>query len=119
MPRLSKVDLHRALGLLQAGLPISEVTLCMNVNRATIFRLRQRLQETDTVSDWPRSGRPRCTTQTQDRNLVRNHTNNRFCSASASSLQTRGSNNQCISANTVRRRLPLAYVLVAHTSAIS
>ncbi|GFR73370.1 transposable element Tcb1 transposase [Elysia marginata] len=48
MPRLSEVDRHRALGLLQAGLPISEVSLRINVNRTTIFRLRQRLHETDT-----------------------------------------------------------------------
>ncbi|GFS21593.1 transposable element Tcb2 transposase [Elysia marginata] len=75
----------------------------MNVNRTTIFRLRQRLHEMDTVSDRPLSGRPRCTTQRQDRNLVRNHVNNRFLSASASSRQTRGRNNQRISANTVRR----------------
>ncbi|GFS14325.1 transposable element Tcb2 transposase [Elysia marginata] len=77
----------------------------MNVNRTTIFRLRQRLHETDTVSDRPRCGRPRCTTQRQDRNLVRNHMKNRFLSASASSRQTRGRNNQRISENTVRRRL--------------
>ncbi|GFR93772.1 transposable element Tc1 transposase [Elysia marginata] len=77
----------------------------MNVNRTTIFRLRQRLHETNTVSNRPRSGRPRCTTQRQDRNLVRNHMNNRFLSASASSRHTRERNNQRISANTVRRRL--------------
>ncbi|GFR67168.1 transposable element Tc1 transposase [Elysia marginata] len=105
MPRLSEVDRHCALGLLQAGLPISEVSLRMNVNRTKIFRPRQRLHETDTMSDRPRSVRPRCTTQRQDRNLVRNHMNNRFLSASASSRQTRGRNNQRISANTVRRRL--------------
>ncbi|GFR66720.1 transposable element Tcb2 transposase [Elysia marginata] len=105
MPRLSEVDRHRALGLLQAGLPISEVSLRMNVNRTTIFRLRQRLHETDAVSDRPRSGRPGCTTQRQDRNLVRNHMNNRFLSASASSCRTRAKNNQRISANTVKRRL--------------
>ncbi|GFR62538.1 transposable element Tc1 transposase [Elysia marginata] len=69
------------------------------------FGLRQRLHETDTVRDRPRSGRPRCTTQRQDRNLVRNHVINRFLSASASSRQTRGRNNQRISANTVTRRL--------------
>ncbi|GFR87478.1 transposable element Tc1 transposase [Elysia marginata] len=102
---LSEADGHRALGLLQAGLPISEVSLRMNANRTTIFKLRQRLHETNTVSDRPRSGRPRCTTQRQDRNLVRNHMNNRFLSASASSRQTRGRNKQRISANTVRRRL--------------
>ncbi|GFS08709.1 transposable element Tcb2 transposase [Elysia marginata] len=80
----------------------------MNVNRTTIFRLRQRLHKADTVSDRPRSGRPRCTTQRQDRNLVRNHMNNRFLSASSSSHQTRERNHQSISANTVktvRRRL--------------
>ncbi|GFR86625.1 transposable element Tc1 transposase [Elysia marginata] len=77
----------------------------MNVNRTTIFRFRQHLHETNTVSDRPRSGRPRCTTQRQDRNIVRNHMNNRFLSASASSRQTRGRNNQRMSANTVRRRL--------------
>ncbi|GFS19332.1 transposable element Tcb1 transposase [Elysia marginata] len=105
MPRLYEVDRHRSLGLLQAGLPISEVSLRMNVNRTTNFRLKQRLHEKGRVSDRPRSGRPRCTTQRQDRNLVRNHMNNRFLSVSASSRQTRGRNNQRISANTVRRRL--------------
>ncbi|GFR61270.1 hypothetical protein ElyMa_005429400 [Elysia marginata] len=54
MPGLTEVDRHRALGLPQAGLPISEVSLRMNVNRTTIFRIRQRLHETDTVSDRPR-----------------------------------------------------------------
>ncbi|GFR88541.1 transposable element Tc1 transposase [Elysia marginata] len=108
MSRLSEVDRHRALGLLQAGLPISEAYLRMNLNRTTIFRLRQRLHETDTVSDRPRSGRPRCTTQRQDRNLVRNHVNNKVLSASASSRQTRGRNNQRISANTARRRLSIS-----------
>ncbi|GFR88841.1 transposable element Tc1 transposase [Elysia marginata] len=77
----------------------------MNVNRTTIFRLRQRLDETNTLSNRPRSEWPRSTTQRQDRNLVRNHVNNRFLSASASSRQTRGRNNQRIKANTVRRRL--------------
>ncbi|GFS14403.1 transposable element Tc1 transposase [Elysia marginata] len=105
MPRLSEVDRHRALGLLQAGLPISEVSPRMNVNRTTIFRARQRLHETDTVSDRPRSGRPRYTTQRQDRNFVRNHMNNKFLSASASLRQARGRKNQRISENTVRRRL--------------
>ncbi|GFS09221.1 transposable element Tc1 transposase [Elysia marginata] len=77
----------------------------MSVNRTTIFRLRQRLHKTNTVSDRPRSGRPGCTTQRQDRNLDRNHMNNRFLSVSASSRQTKGINNQLISANTVRRPL--------------
>ncbi|GFS09410.1 transposable element Tcb2 transposase [Elysia marginata] len=120
MSRLSEVDRHFALGLLQAGLPISEVSLRMNLNRTTIFRVRQRLHETDTVSDRPGSRRPRCTTQRQDRNLVRNHMNNRFLSASASSRQTRGRNNQRISENTVRRRLSTSgLLLVARTSAPS
>ncbi|GFR90255.1 transposable element Tc1 transposase [Elysia marginata] len=61
MPRLSKFDRPQPLGLLQAGLSISEVSLRMNVNRTTIFRLRKRLHETDTVSDRPRSGRPSVT----------------------------------------------------------
>ncbi|GFR82579.1 reverse transcriptase [Elysia marginata] len=95
----------KALGLLQAGLPFGEVSANTNVNRKTIFRLRQSLHKKDTVSDRPRSGRPRCTTQRQDKNLVRNHINNRFLSVSASSRQTRGRNNQRIGANTVRRRL--------------
>ncbi|GFS12471.1 superoxide dismutase [Cu-Zn] [Elysia marginata] len=50
MPRLSEVDRHRALGMLQAGLHISKVSLLnMNVKRTTIFRLRQPLHETDTL----------------------------------------------------------------------
>ncbi|GFS02722.1 hypothetical protein ElyMa_002871600 [Elysia marginata] len=43
MQHLFEIDRHRALGLLQAGLLISEVYLQMNVNRTTILRLRQRL----------------------------------------------------------------------------
>ncbi|GFS07455.1 hypothetical protein ElyMa_002990000 [Elysia marginata] len=49
-------------------------------------------------------GELKSTTQRQRRNLVRNHMNNRFLSASAS-LRQRGRNNQRISANIVRRRL--------------
>ncbi|GFS10342.1 hypothetical protein ElyMa_003058800 [Elysia marginata] len=49
MLRISEVDRHRAFGLLQEGIPINEVSLRMNVNKTTIFRLRQRLHETDTV----------------------------------------------------------------------
>ncbi|GFR63983.1 transposable element Tcb2 transposase [Elysia marginata] len=105
MQRLFEIARHRALGLLQASLPISEVYLCMNVNRTTVFRLRQRLHETHTVSDRPRSGRPKSIAQRQRRYLVRNHMNNRFLSAAASSRQTRGRNNQRISAIIVRRRL--------------
>ncbi|GFR97287.1 transposable element Tc1 transposase [Elysia marginata] len=118
MSRLSEVDRHFALELLQAGLPISEVSLRMNLNRTTIFRLRQRLHETDTVSDRPRSRRPRCTSHRQDRNIVRNHMGNRFLSALASLRHTRERNNQRISANTVRRHLSTSgLLLVAHTSA--
>ncbi|GFR77024.1 transposable element Tc1 transposase [Elysia marginata] len=102
MPRLSEVDRNLALGLPQAGLVIREVSLRINVNRTTLFRLRQCLHETDTVSGRPSSGRPRCTTQKQDRNLV-NHMNNRFLSASASLRQERGRNHQCLSADTVRK----------------
>ncbi|GFR65509.1 transposable element Tc1 transposase [Elysia marginata] len=105
MSHLSEIDRYRALGLFQAGLPISEVSLRMNLKKTTIFRVRQRLHETDTVSDRLRCGRPTCTTKRQDRNLVRNHMKNRFLSASALLPHTRERNNQRISANTVRRRL--------------
>ncbi|GFR93276.1 transposable element Tc1 transposase [Elysia marginata] len=114
MSRLSEVDRHRAFGLLQAGLPISGVSLRMNLNRTTIFRFRQRLHETDTVSGRPRFGRPRCSTQRQYRNLVRNRMNNRFLSASASSHHKRERNNQCINANTVRRRLSTSGLRARH-----
>ncbi|GFR69272.1 transposable element Tcb1 transposase [Elysia marginata] len=86
----------------------------MNVNGTTIFRLRQRLHESDRVSDRPRSGRPRCTRQRQDRKLIRNHIKNRFLSASASSRQTRRIKNQRISANTVRRRLSTSSLRARH-----
>ncbi|GFS20756.1 transposable element Tc1 transposase [Elysia marginata] len=65
-----------------------------------------------TVSDRPRSGRPRCTTQRQDRKLVRNHMNNRFLPASSSSRQTR--ERELISANTVIRRLSTSGLRARH-----
>ncbi|GFS02447.1 hypothetical protein ElyMa_006445200 [Elysia marginata] len=53
MPRFSEVDRHHALGLLQAGLPISEVSLRMNVRRFldsdNVYMRRIRITDTNVI----------------------------------------------------------------------
>ena len=65
--RLSDEDRARAIGTLEAGINPQDVADQFNVHRSTIVRLRQRYQETGTVSDRPKPGRPRATTRGEDR----------------------------------------------------
>ena len=65
--RLSDEDRARAIGTLEAGINPQDVADQFNVHRTTIVRLRQRYQETGTVSDRPKPGRPRATTRGEDR----------------------------------------------------
>jgi len=50
---------QRAVGMLEAGMSLTDVALHFNRHVSTIHRLRHRLQATRSVIDRPRSGRPR------------------------------------------------------------
>ena len=53
----------RALGRIEAGIHSQNVANQFNVHRSTIIRLRDRHRATVTVSDRPRSGQPKVTSQ--------------------------------------------------------
>ena len=69
--RLSDEDSARALGRLEAGIQPQDIANQFNVHRSTIVRLGQRYRATGSVKDLPRSGRPKVTTQREDRYMSR------------------------------------------------
>ena len=86
----------------QAGRQTSEVARILGVHRSTVSRLQRRPQDTEFTTDKRRSGRPRVTTQRQDRHIVLSHLRNRFLSATQAATEIRGGR---ISDQTVRNRL--------------
>ena len=105
MPRLTSVERERAVGMLQSGLRPTDIARRLNVSHTTITRLRQRLQETGTTRDRPRSGRPSVTLPIQDRHIRLVHLRNRQRPATVTAREIRGRHNDRISAQTVRNRL--------------
>ena len=105
MPRLSNNDRNQALGMLRAGISTREVARLFNCHQSTVVRLRQRFQTTNNVSDRPRPGQPRVTTDQQDRHIRLQHLRNRFKTAASTARETPGRHNLRISSATVRRRL--------------
>ena len=62
MPRLSEPERSGAIGMLKAGVRVSDVARYHNCHPSTIQRLRDRYQATGTVKDRRRSGQPRMAT---------------------------------------------------------
>ena len=62
MPRLSEHEQSGAIGMLKAGMRVSDVARYHNCHLSTIQRLRDRYQATGTVKDRRRSGQPRMAT---------------------------------------------------------
>ena len=75
------------------------------VNVYTIERLVRRLRDTGRVTDRPRSGRPRVTSQRQDRTIRLSHLRNRHLTATETAANTVGTHNGRIHPKTVRNRL--------------
>ena len=63
MVRLSQLDRGRAIALILQGRSQRDVAQQLGVHESTISRLVQRLRATGRLTDRPRSGRPRVTTQ--------------------------------------------------------
>ena len=70
MPRLSNQNRAIAIGLLQAGTPVKEVARRVDVSPKAIRKLREKFHNTGEVRDMPKSGRPRATTNREDRLIV-------------------------------------------------
>ena len=73
MPRLSQDIRNQALGMIRAGMTVRGVAAQLNVDKNTVQRLVQRHRANGSVSDRPRSGRPRVTTAAQDQYLRTSH----------------------------------------------
>ena len=100
MPRLSEAERNEAIGMLR-NCTINHVAAYFNTSRKTIRFLQRRANQTGTVKDRPRVGRPRKTTNGDDRAMQISHLRNRFKTASETARNFRVP----ISRQTVSRRL--------------
>ena len=73
MPRLSQEARNQAIGMIRAGMTMRAVAGLFNVDKNTVDRLVQRHRVSGSVTDRPRSGRPRVTTPAQDQYLRTRH----------------------------------------------
>ena len=105
MVRLTEVQRGQAIALLMQGQRQQQVARHFGVHVSTIERLVRRLRKTGRVADRPRSGRPRVTSQRQDRAIRLSHLRNRHLTATETAVNTVGSHNRRIHPKTVRNRL--------------
>ena len=108
MPNRSHLSVEaaaQAIGLLDAGLSFSEVGRRLNVSHSVISRLREPHQQTGSVQQRPRSGRPKKTTPRQDREMVLIAKRERITSAKRINSEFRNVTGILISDQTVRNRL--------------
>ena len=103
MVRLTEVQ--RGQALLMQGQRQQQVARHFGVHVSTIERLVRHLRETGRVTDRPRSGRPRVTSQRQDRAIRLAHLRNHHLTATETAVNTVGSHNRRIHTKTVRNRL--------------
>ena len=105
MIRLTEVQRGQAIALLMQGQRQQQVARHFGVHVSTIERLVRHLRETGRVAIRSRSGRPRVTSQRQDRAIRLAHLRNRHLTATETVVNTLGSHNRRIHPKTVRNRL--------------
>ena len=103
--RLSDADRGRALGWLQEGVALREVGNRLGVTHSVIQRLRDRFNNTGSVQEPRRSGRPRLTTRRQDHFVVLSSLRSRTATANTLRGQLRAASNITVSDQTIRNRL--------------
>ena len=70
MARIPKHSRERAIGMLEAGASMEEVSVQVGSSVQAVRSLRRRFVQTGTMQDLPRSGRPVVTTPAQDRFIL-------------------------------------------------
>ena len=105
MPRIPNNLRELAIGMLDAGMSTEDVARHVGSSSRAIRNLRARFRTTGRIGDFPRSGRPRVTTRSQDRYIMNTHLRNRFQTATATAANTPGLHNNRISGQTARNRL--------------
>ena len=99
---------ERAIGMLNAGSSVRDVARHFGYHERTIHRLKTKFNQTGSVSDRPRSGRPRKTTGRQDRYIVTSSRRNRFMSRRRLADRLLRATGTRISVQTVQNRLRAA-----------
>lgn len=94
-----------AIGMLTAGSSVRDVARHFGFSERTIHRLKTRFRQTGSVSDLPRSGRPKVTTARQDRYLVTSSRRNRFLTRRQLRDRLRRVDGTHVSVQTVQNRL--------------
>ena len=94
--------------LIKAGKTYKEIAEQLGISKGTISKTMQRYEELGTYENRYASGRPRMTTASDERNLIRTVRKNRTLSSSALSTTWYLTNGQKASPRTVRRRLQAA-----------
>ncbi|KAK7096604.1 hypothetical protein V1264_005880 [Littorina saxatilis] len=95
----------RAIAWLQDGVSKREVGRRLGVSHSVVVRLHQKFQATNSVLERPRSGRPKKTTQREDRFIRRQARQQRGTTANIIRGQLRVATNTNVSTKTIRKRL--------------
>ena len=105
MVRLSQLDRGRAIALILQSRSQRDITQQFGVHESTISRLVQRLRATGRLTDCPRSGHPRVTTQRQGRHMRLVHLRNRLRTATETAREVIRTHDCHVCPRTVRNRL--------------
>src|SRR5690348_3945001 len=74
---LSIQDRGIIIGMLKAKVSVPEIAKEMKCGKRTIYYIKSKFSQTGSVENRPRSGRPRCTTERQERNIKYTSLSNR------------------------------------------
>ncbi|KAK7098606.1 hypothetical protein V1264_002863 [Littorina saxatilis] len=102
--KLSDLDRGRAIGWLQDGVAARQVAQRLAVAPSVIIRLKQRVQATGRVQERQRSGRPRVTTQREDRFIQRQAMQQRLATANNIRQRLQVTTNTVVGGQTIRNR---------------
>ena len=103
MPRLDPATRNNVIGRLQGGQSQPEVDRQFKVHQSRILHLWQRLNQTGSAEDRPRSGNPCISAPAQDWYIMLFHLRNRTVTATTTAAWIPGLRR--ISAQTVRNRI--------------
>jgi len=102
MPRLSTEERYRLLGNIDAGKTVKEVSNSFHISERSVYKLLRKYRGLGTAKNLQVAGRPRKTSREDDEDIVNEHENRPFKTASATARE-RG-----LSKDTILRRLKCA-----------
>lgn len=104
-PEIPVAVRKRLVQLVQAGTPMAQVAKQLSVSRSSVWRAVQRFRKEGSMNTLPRSGRPRMTTEREDRILRRLSVANPMKTAPDLKREMVVSEGTRCSVRTIRRRL--------------